>query len=124
MTEMNAWERRCAERTKQCISGALSFDHAKDAGISEYMDIFRRYCSVSKGSPRDFYYTEPPDYDPRAEVIVSAQQASPDIFEIRTQQTHSHCKRHVYLLALEPPGWRLFAKQISLDDGELLATYL
>ena len=124
MTEMNAWELRCAERTEQCVRGELTFDRATEIGVSEYMDIFRRYCSQSKGVPRDFYYTEPPDYDPDRELILNATEMSPVLFSLRTQQNYSHRKSHLFSFTREDGQWRLFARHILMVDGSVLESNL
>ncbi len=124
MAEMHDWEERCAQRTRQCMAGAMSFEDAEAQGVAEYMQIFGKYCSPSKALPRDFHYTEPPDYDSTAELIESERERTPDLFEIRTQQTFGHRKRHLYLLSLQADGWRLFAKKLLLDGDETLDSCL
>ena len=120
MKEMNSWEKQCAARMEQCIAGTLDFDEATKVGTAEYMEIFSRYCSLSRAVPRDFYYTEPPDYDPKGEVILNVKQISPNTAEMFTQQNYSHRKRHVFMLALEKDGWRLVGRRVLLDNGEFL----
>ena len=124
MRDMNAWEKRCAKRMEECIAGDMDFDQAREIGTGEYMDIFRRYCSQSKASPRDFYYTEPPDYNAEGEMILGVNEKSFDAVEIYTQQNYSHRKRHIFILAWENEEWRLVERKVLLDGNEFLETTL
>jgi len=102
----------------------MTFDEATEVGQAEYMAIYHRYCSGPKGQPRDFFYTEPPDYDPDREVIRKVLNESPDLVEIHTQQEYGHQKRHVFRLVLENGEWRLIDRQILIDNGKMIASTL
>lgn len=118
--EMNLWERRCAARDPEPNSGLDRFEEAFCVGEGEYRLIFEKFCSPSKGTARDFFYSEPPDYDPDGESVMSIRQISPTLAEIQTLQNSGHRRRHLYRLALEDGQWRLFEKWIIYKDGELL----
>ena len=120
MGKMNAWEKLCASRTEQCIAGAMKFDVATKVGMAEYMLIFNQYCSPSKAIPRDYYYDEPPDYDPIGEVIVNQREDSLRIIEIQTQQNYGHRKKHIFRMAFEGGGWRIVERVILLDNNDVL----
>jgi hypothetical protein len=122
--EMNAWEKRCASREGECLSGEMTFERANLIAFSEYMQIYNRYCSRTRGTPRDLHWTEPPDYDPEHEEILSAKEGENGLAEIETQQHHGHRKRHLFKLALENGEWKLFQKGIVMDDGEVLNSQL
>jgi hypothetical protein len=124
MKEMNTWEKQCAVRTERCISGAMNFDEAEEVGLLEYMKIFNRYCSIIKGQPRDYYFTEPPDYDPDGEIIEGVTKESSSMIKIQTRQHYGHQKRHIFRLIQENGEWRLFDRQILMDDGEVLESTL
>lgn len=119
MREMHGWEKECARRTEQCIAGNMDFDEAMKIGAAEYTSIFERHCSPTRAIPRDFFFTEPPDYDPVREIIVSECE-QPGLVEIRTQQNYGHAKTHLFRLALEGSAWKLVDKRIVLENGESL----
>jgi hypothetical protein len=102
----------------------MSFDEAKAIGEAEYLEIFRRYCSLTHAVPREFHYSSPPDYDAHGEEIVDQKNLFPDIVEILTQQHYSHKKRHRYRLGNVSGEWRLLEKTILLSTGEELVTAL
>ena len=120
MKEMNAWEKRCALRTKKCLDGSMPFDEATRIGEEEYMHIFDKYCSPSKCAPRDFHYSEPPDYDPDNEHVLAIQEHRPEVTHMLTQQNYGFRERHKFMLGLEAGDWKLFGKEILLDDGATL----
>ena len=121
MQDMNAWEQRSANRTELCIAGMMDFSEADELIASEYAEIFRKWCSVTRGKPRDgMCYSVPPDYDPEGETIVEIRENPPDLVEIETQQNYLHRKRQVYGLVLENGQWRLYEKKVVLHNGELL----
>jgi hypothetical protein len=124
MKEMHAWETRCLLREGQCVSGQLAFDEAEKIGMDEYRQIFKAYCSTTKAVPRDFHYTEPPDYNAEGQTIISIRDLSPTLVEIQTQQNYSHRKRHAYRLAIEEGEWKLVERFILLSTGEMLETDL
>jgi antitoxin component of RelBE/YafQ-DinJ toxin-antitoxin module len=113
MAEMNAWEKRCVARDEECIAGARAFDEAAKLAMSEYMEIFRKYCSRTKAVPRDLFYDNPPDYDPDGEAILAISQLAPDLVQIRTQQNYAFGERNVYRLVSEDGKWRLLDKKIE-----------
>lgn len=119
MREMNSWEKRCAVRLEECIAGKLDFDEAESIGSSEYLQIiFSRYCSTSKAQPRDFHFTEPPDYDPEGEGIVTTKVLSQSLVELFTHQNYGHRKRHIFRLVLENKEWKIIERKILLDNGD------
>jgi hypothetical protein len=124
MGEMNAWEKRCASRMEQCIDGTMDFDQVEKLGIAEYMKVFERYCSKSRATPRDFHYTEPPDYNSEEEVITSLRETSPGNIEIRSKRHFSHRKDHVFHLALENGHWKIVSRGLVLTSGEILESDL
>jgi hypothetical protein len=124
MKEMNSWEKRCALRSEQCIGGKMDFEEATRRGSYEYAQIFQASCSPTKGKPRDFHYTVPPDYDPESEAIVRVEQVASDLVEIHTQQNHSHLKQHIFRLVVEHGGWRLFERMVLTENGKVLQSTL
>lgn len=111
--EMNAWELRCSARKKKCVLEA-SFEVSKATGIREYAEIFERYCSPSRALPRGYCYSEPPDYDPDAEVILSTVEIGPGLVEIRSENRVFR-EKHIFLLCLEDGRWRLVSKKIEIN---------
>src|ERR1700730_1099986 len=100
MKDMNEWELACAHREHECDAGRMDYRVAATLGTSEYMAIFGKYGSCT-AAPREYHFTEPPDYDPIGETIISENEQRPGIVEIRTQQNYSHRKMHIFRMALE-----------------------
>jgi hypothetical protein len=124
MKEMNEWEKRCIMRTELCVTGGMKIEEATRIGTGEYMSIFQRYCSPTQALPRDYHFTEPPDYDPVGETIISECEESSGLFQIRTQQNYCHRKKHIFIMALEHGEWRIVARKVLLDSNEILDTSL
>lgn len=123
MKDMNEWEKKCAYREHQCDQGELDYNTAAERGSAEYMKIFAKYCS-REAMPRDYFFTEPPDYDPEGETIVNEFEVRPGLVEIRTQQDFSHRKKHVFRIVLENGEWKIIERKILLDTNEILDTSL
>jgi hypothetical protein len=124
MREMNEWEKRCALRTAQCDAGEADFDEAVRLGQSEYTSIFQKYCSQAKARPRDFFYMEPPDYDPEGEGIVAIKRITEELAEIRTRQNYVHQKNQLYKMIRENCEWMIYEKFIITDNDELIESSL
>ena len=118
MKEMNEWEKKCA--AKDLKYGDENFKNVAQEAMKDYNRIFSRYCSKTNGTPRTFFYSNPPDYDPDGEVIVTIKYVSCSLVEIQTQQNYGWQEKRLYRLALEEGQWKLFEKQILTDDGEVI----
>jgi hypothetical protein len=123
MKEMNMWERQSACREHECDAGKMDYDKAATLGTSEYMDIFTKYCS-SAAIPREYFFTEPPDYDPVGEVVLGEHELSAGLIEILTQQSYNHRKKHIFRMAFENGEWKIIERKIVLDTNEVLDTSL
>jgi hypothetical protein len=86
MKDMHQWELMCSEREQQCDSGELDDETSESIGISEYMDIFKKYCSHN-AIPRNYSFSDPPEYNPEGELIES----------IRSENVHSDPIRKLLL---------------------------
>lgn len=123
MKEMREWELKCAKREHDCDEGKMDYHTAVTLAHSDYIEIFSTYCSRN-AAPREYYFTEPPDYDSEREVIVEEIEIRPGTIHIRTQQSYSHNKSHLFTIVLEDGGWRVLERKVVLDNGELLDSSL
>lgn len=123
MKEMREWELRCAKRERKCDEGGMEYEDAAALGTSDYLAVFNRFCSRD-AVPREYFFTEPPDYDPEGEEILEEKEVLPGRIEIRTRQSYSHKKSHIFSIVSEDGEWRIFEKRIALDNGENLVSSL
>ncbi len=118
MRDMNAWEARCVRRLNDCAEGHADFEVCKQEGQREYAAICDKYCVHDFVVQDGYSFSDPPDYDPDNEVVVSATAQSPGAVLITTQQEFGYRKRHKYLLILEGECWKIKRKQIEIETGE------
>jgi len=66
--QMNNWERECAARHQACKEGRMAYEDAIRIGRELYAPIYEQCCSKRR-PPRDFHFSDPPDYDPERDAI-------------------------------------------------------
>jgi hypothetical protein len=118
MTEMRAWELRCAERIASVERGEVPFDEAAREGEDEQHEILRRHGSSRANARRRFWFTDPPDFDPEREPVESVSLLPDGIAEVRTRQEFQFEYPRAWWLTKEGGEWRLLKRFRIRPCGE------
>ena len=105
-TAMNAWEKECWQRRKEPdIVG-------RQTQAREEMEaIFEAYCTPKERKyGRLGSFSNPPEYDPVAETILSVTEAK-NRCQIETQQSTGFCHKNLYVLHRKDGRWLVDNKQ-------------
>jgi len=120
LREMQEWEIRCLRREHACDTGSGEYEDAERDGMQEYLELFKKYCSPD-ACPRDYYYSDPPEYDHEQQVIESIEETGECSAIVSISTTTSSEERFQYLLEYEGTNWKIRKKSyVSKVDGRLI----
>lgn len=110
MKAMKAWEIQCVKRQPLIEKEKLDYVEVKTTGMSEYNNIFKKYCST-KAKPRNYSFSNPPEYDPAREKIESEENVNSKVVEFQTQAKDLFKSKYLYKLVLEDDEWKILSKK-------------
>jgi hypothetical protein len=112
-TAMNAWER---ERWKRRNEPDMQAEQAR--GLAAMNQIFADHCTPKERKyGRLGSYSNPPEYDPKTEAILSVEVQGKKAF-IETQQSTGFSHRCKYTLMLQDGRWLVDNKQWLDHEGK------
>lgn len=121
---MNAWESESATRERRCDEGEMSYDDSSAQGEEAYLQIYREFVAADHVPLRSFQFSEPPDYDPARESVVTNRQLAPDSVEIGTEIVEGIPHSHIYRLILRDGRWWLTGKWFIGGRGDRIPATL
>lgn len=119
ISAMNAWERTCADRSREWKGqGRIENDRVQmeETNARDLEQIFAKYCAPNQSRTQAMVWRRPPEYDLQTEKIIEVAQEGAKC-RIRTEYTgNPRPEVHEYLLARSGAHWRLQRKSLVLGD--------
>jgi len=122
-THMHKWETECARRDAKCENGLLDYEESERIGMNEYHEIFSAFCT-DDATPRDFYYSDPPEYDPSQLDIERVENADNGTALVYLRILTNPNERVLIRLIREGDGWRIDDKRFIAGTGEVIEANL
>ena len=119
--KMHNWELKCKERIDACKRGERDFENTISTLMSEYMEIFREYCS-STAIPRSFCFSQPPEYESSDKIIEVIDER--EICKIIVECKYHPNQKSEFRLVCEDGKWRILERNIVTNRGTVLSADL
>ena len=107
IAEMDAWETRCAARSKKVDANEISYEDAKRMRIEEFKTISDRHCSI-KAKMRSGSFGR--EYDSDIVKILEMRPKSDKLVEIETTGNPHLKTNYRFNLRLENGEWKVLER--------------
>jgi len=121
--EIHKWEIDCAGRDAKCEDGLMDYAESEATAMDEYGRIFAKFCSED-ATPRDFHYSEPPEYNLDQIEIERVERADETSASVFVNTVSGLKERFVFQLVRERDSWRIKDKYYMSEDGDLIEANL
>jgi len=123
IAEMHQWEINCCLSSKKVNAGQVEESAHNNNCENTYQRIYGKYCSPTKGTPRNFHYLNPPEYSPDWETIQNVTIRSSTLVNLETLKVYppeykTSDEHFVYHLILEGGDWKLYDKVEITAEGK------
>jgi restriction endonuclease len=121
--QMHKWESDCARRELECENGSIDYEESERIAMNQYRKIFSDHCSAG-ATPREYFYSEPVDYDPDQLEFERVESADNDLVSVYVRVPADPNERFIYRLVREEDGWRICEKIFVSSIGEMIEANL